>query len=104
MSYVLLALFVYGIHKVIWGFADFLGVDLDALYNHMSVDESDYRIRPNWQKFLFKPLFYCNVCMSSFWGTICYFLILDLRALDIWILHCVISTGLITIVNKLTER
>lgn len=104
MTYILLTLFVYGIHKVIWSYADFFDVDLGDVYENKNRLSCHGQIRPLWQKFLFKPLFYCNVCMSSVWGTVCYFLILDLRALDLWVLHCVISAGLITIINRFMER
>ncbi len=99
MTYILLIAFVWGVSKVISMTADFFGFDIDGFYHY----KSDYLKRSEWQQFIMKPTIYCNVCMSSFWGTICYWLLLSGNSWQDWILHCVICAGAIWIINVLIE-
>lgn len=98
MTYLLLIAFVWGASKVISGLFDFFEYDLDIFYNY-----TGHEPRPLWQKFILKPTVYCNVCMSSFWGSICYWLLLQERSIPEWILHCVICAGAIWILNRVDE-
>jgi len=110
-SFILCALFVYGISKVIDGYADFFDIDLDRFYNESGALFKDQdspvqitKIRPKWQKFLFKPLFYCNVCMSSVWGSV-FYLVVYWNEIDFftWACHLIISAAIISIINSLTH-
>src|SRR5690606_35506291 len=106
MTYILLTAFVWGVGKVINGFFEFFDFDIDYFY-HWRTDRSylaEYSERPKWQKFILRPTIYCNICMSSFWGPICYWLLLQERSMTEWVLHCVICTGAIFIINRLVDR
>lgn len=100
MSYLIVAFFVYGLHKVIWETAEFFGFDLESEYSHR---KSAYW-RPMWQKAIMKPLFYCAVCMSSLWGTFAYFVLLGKTDIAQWILHCVISAAIVYILTYFTSN
>lgn len=102
MTYLLIGLFVYGLHQVIWNVADFFGVDLDDFYHYYG-PEYNRSERPLWQKFIMKPLFYCPLCMSSLWGSVCFFLILNGRDLQLWILHCVVCAAIVYILTEIIE-
>lgn len=99
MTYLLLILFVWGISKVINGFFDFFGYDIDFFYN-----DTGYEPRPLWQKFILKPTVYCNICMSSFWGSVAYWGLLNGRDWREWILHCVICAGAIFLMNLIVDK
>ena len=94
MTYILLTAFVWGIGKVINGFFEFFDFDLEWFYTN----------RPLWQKFILHPTIYCNICMSSFWGSVCYWLLLQGRSIPEWILHCVICAGAIFVINRIIDR
>lgn len=110
-SVILCALFVYGAKAVINGYCDFFGVDLDDFYEKTNREYVNdcigevYNIRPQWQKFILKPTIYCNVCMSSFWGSIYYWAIIG--TIDhwffIWPLHLIATAAIITLLNKIPE-
>lgn len=94
MTYILLTAFVWGIVKVINGFFEFFDFDPEWFYHN----------RPRWQKFILSPTIYCNICMSSFWGSVCYWLLLQGRSIPGWIMHCVICAGAIFVINRIIDR
>jgi hypothetical protein len=102
------AAFVYGVSTVIDLTTSFFGLDLDKIYegkkpprsSAFDRDPIDYKENPLFLKFIYRPLFYCNVCMSSVWGSIYYVVSFGFVDPWSWILHCVISAGLIQIVNR----
>src|SRR5690606_1104095 len=106
MTAIYLIAFVWGISKVINSTAEFFDFDINYFY-HWRTDRSypaEYSKRPKWQQFIIKPTIYCNVCMSSFWGSVCYWLLLQGRSIPEWILHCVICAGAIFIINRIIDR
>ena len=60
--------------------------------------------RPKWQKFFFKPLFYCGPCMCSLHGTFCYWLLLGGRDIGEWIYSCVAAVFIVIVVNMVIDR
>lgn len=102
-TYLILPLFVYGLHKIFYMLAEALHVDLDRFYYFgfkkpkCVVDEYE----PSFRHLLLKPLFYCNVCMSSFWGTLCFFTLLGGVEWRVWILHCVVCAAVISLLNQI---
>ena len=106
MTYLIVAFFVYGLHKVIWETAGFFQVDLDHFYTYEpeGIVMDHYYHRPTWQKAIMKPLFYCAVCMSSVWGTFAYFVLLGETNIAQWILHCVISAAIVYILTYFTSN
>ena len=103
-SLIICALFVYGVSTVIKGYAEFFDVDLDRVYSFMKPRNQCemMRDRPKWQRFIMKPTFYCNVCMSSVWGSAYYVCMHGLVDPLQWILHCVITAAIIYIINQFT--
>lgn len=95
MSYLILAAFVYGVKVVIDSFADHYEIDLIDLYEYRNKCGHQ---RPMWQKTILRPLFYCNVCMSSIWGTVGYLLI-GFESWQQWALHLVICAALVDTFN-----
>lgn len=62
-----------------------------------------------WRDYYAKPLFDCAICMSSVWGTIWFFIGLELffqveMPIKLWIPFCLCLCGLNTIINKLTSK
>ncbi len=57
-------------------------------------------------EFWSKPLFTCNVCMSSFWGTVFYIVIVQKAQTDIawitinWIIFIIALTGINRIIHE----
>lgn len=101
MTYIIVILYVFGVSRVIRGFFEFFGVDLDALYNYTS---PTFEIRPLWQKFIMKPTIYCDICMSSFWGSVCYWVHLQGSSVNEWVLHCVICAAGIFVINRILDK
>ena len=97
-SIIICALFVYGVSTVINGYAEFFDIDLERLYS----TGKDNFIRAKWQRFIMKPTFYCNVCMSSVWGSVYYVCMHGLTDPFQWIIHCIISAAIIYIINQFT--
>ncbi len=91
---VITTLFVYGISIVVNGIAQFFNIDIDDIYARAS----------KILRFVMHPTIYCNVCMSSFWGTIGYVMACESFDTGQWLLTCVISAGLINIYNQYNER
>ena len=64
---------ILGIHKstregMIFGFIE------NTLYCKVhSIFKADYQ-EENWINWIWKPLFDCPTCMSSFWGTVYYYI------------------------------
>src|SRR5690606_38183497 len=106
MTYILLTAFVWGIGKAINGFFEFFDIDIERIYEFRNWRESLPFVehRPLWQKFILRPTIYCNICMSSFWGSVCYWLLLQGRSIPEWIMHCVICAGAIFLINTIIER
>lgn len=102
MSFIILALFVHGVYVVINSTAEHFGGDawLNDFYWY---NTRTYDDRPLWQRTILKPTFQCNVCMSSVWGTVGYYLIGWESAQD-WILHCVVCAALIAGVNYIQSK
>jgi hypothetical protein len=104
-SFILCALFVYGVHTVIHHTAEFFEIPMGRAYrlhHGWKYYARDVRgERPTWQKFFLRPLFYCNVCMSSIWGSIFYVANFGFEQPISWILHCVISAAIIAIINQI---
>ena len=101
-----IALFVIGVKVVINGFWDFFSGyenSLQRFYEYRNRNEIP-TYRSKFGKFLLHPTIYCNVCMSSFWGTLCYWGILGGTMWNEWIYGCVISAGLIYIYNLIREN
>ena len=99
MTYIIVILYVYGVSIIIKSFFEFFGVDLDLLYSH------DKRMdqRPLWQRFIMKPTIYCNICMSSFWGSVCYWVHLQGSSVSEWVLHCVIAVVGVLVVSRILD-
>lgn len=100
MTYLLLPAFVFGVWIIIRNFFEFFGFDIDSFYQ---LDKHGFS-RSLWQRFLLKPTIYCAACMSSFWGSVCYWGLLNGGDWQEWILHCVISVCLIWITNEIINR
>lgn len=92
------ALFVIGVKAVINGFFEFFGIEINQIY-HWAQDDP----RKTWQQFIMRPTIYCNVCMSSFWGTIGYILASTTFNTFEWILTCFSCAAIITIFNKIPD-
>lgn len=106
-SILICAAFVYGVKAVINGYADFFDFDLDNFYAFKNTKFAPHawRDRPQWQRFILKPTIYCNVCMSSVWGSVYFWAVHYHSANWIveWPLHMVCSAAIITIINKIPE-
>jgi len=97
--------FVFGVYVVIDGYFEFFGDEKskDQFYNYVKVKNKSWRGRPLWQKFILKPTIYCNVCMSSFWGTVYYWLLLQGDSWRHWIVFCVVCAGAIWLINHIVK-
>ena len=101
MTFIIVALFVMGVKVVINGVADHWRVDLDWLYDFAW--KSYGAEAPMWWKTISKPLYYCNVCMSSVWGTVGY-LLTGWHSWQHWILHIVICAAIVSAVNWIESK
>ena len=101
MSYIILAAFVMGVKVVIDQLASHFKIDLQDVYYYIHPDRPDSS--PNWWRHLSKPLYYCNVCMSSVWGTIGYLLI-GWASLQDWMLHVIICAAIVSAVNWIESK
>lgn len=101
MTYIIVIFYVFGVSIIIKSFFEFFGVYLDDLYNYTG---SNYEVRPLWQKFIMKPTIYCNVCMSSFWGSVCYWVHLQGSSVNEWVLHCVIAVVGVIVVSRILDK
>jgi hypothetical protein len=103
-----IALFVIGVKVVIQGLWTFFFYErfssIEFFMEHKNADTARPYPRPKLEQFLLHPTIYCNVCMSSFWCTICYWAILGGAMWNEWIYGCVISAGLIYIYNLIREN
>lgn len=86
-------MFVYGVNVVIHMTSDFFGYDIEDFFDR----------QPKWKQVFLKPTIYCNVCMSSFWGTIAYWFLLGESDPYFWVICCVCSAGIISIINNLKQ-
>jgi hypothetical protein len=108
-SILICALFVYGVKAVIDGYALFFDLDFDYFYEfkdtYPDLHKRVVRSRPKWQQFILKPTIYCNVCMSSFWGSVYYWATsYDAEYWFIfWPIHMVCSAAIITLFNQIPE-
>ena len=110
-SILICAAFVYGVKAVINGYADFFGWNIERAYEWIDqetnpeTNEWYAEPRPMWQKFILKPTIYCNVCMSSVWGSVYFWAVHYDSAnwITEWPLHMVCSAAIISIINKIPE-
>lgn len=113
-SILICALFVYGVKAVIDGYALFFDLDFDYFYEfkdtYPDLHKRVVRSRPKWQQFILKPTIYCNVCMSSFWGSVYYWsmyvneiITIEAEWYVVWPLHMVCSAAIITLFNQIPE-
>ena len=94
-------LFIFGVKTVIDGFVDFFGGDLDYFYAYKGEFTGT---RPQWQQFILKPTIYCMTCMASFWGTVFYWLILDLSDCRQWIFICIAAAGILEVIAMIKYK
>lgn len=99
MTYIIVIFYVFGVSIIIKSFFEFFGVDLDMLYSY----DKRMNRRPLWQKFIMKPTIYCNICMSSFWGSVCYWVHLQGSSVNEWVLHCVIAVVGVLVVSRILD-
>jgi len=83
------SLFIWGIHTMF-------------LENNL-LDGLGKLIEKTIGTFWAKPLILCPGCMSSFWGTIGFFLFVPLEVYY-WPIYCISLCGLNVIINKLTSN
>jgi hypothetical protein len=110
-SILLCALFVYGVKAVIDGYAWFFDWNIERFYEwqdpleNPKTNEWTASPRPKWQQFILKPTIYCNVCMSSFWGSVYFWSMYyeNDQWFIYWPLHMVCSAAIITLFNKIPE-
>lgn len=114
-SILICSLFVYGVKAVIDGYAWFFDIDLEHVYRFTDWKEANehgriLNLRHKWQQFFMKPTFYCNVCMSSVWGSVYYWSMHSFELLErldtwyfLWPLHLICSAAIITLINKIPE-
>ena len=101
MSYIILAAFVMGVKVVINNLANHFEIDLtDLLWYAWRKDGS---MASQWWGHISKPLYYCNVCMSSVWGTIGYLLI-GWASWQDWMLHVIICAAIVSAVNWIESK
>lgn len=96
-----IAVFVYGAHKAIHHTADFFDIDLDFITEHDFFGNQ----RPLWQRVLARPLFMCNVCMCSVWGTLGYVALEWFNGFtwNGWLLTIIGAVTFVTAFNALAE-
>ena len=111
-SILICAAFVYGVKAVLNGYFNFFNLNLDHFCEYRKPPKavfSDpcwvYEERPLWQRFILKPTIYCNVCMSSVWGSVYFWAVHYDSAnwITEWPLHMVCSAAIISIINKIPE-
>lgn len=60
-------------------------------------------IRPTLEKipykFIRKPLFECNICMTSIWGTLAWFTVWNMPLANDLILYLLITGGIVTVIS-----
>ena len=104
--------FVFGMSVVIDGYFEFFGDEnrKERFYNYRRPKTTPgffacepFIDRPLWQKFILKPTIYCNVCMSSFWGTVYYWVLLQGDSWRHWIVFCVVCAGSIWFINHVVK-
>jgi hypothetical protein len=91
---------VYGLHTAIHYFAEYVDFDLGFWANH----DFQGNYRPFWIRSIARPLFLCNVCMSSLWGTVFYLLASGTWSFSGWVITCLSVAALISISNKVLDK
>lgn len=88
------SLFIYGVHIL---FQD----------NHLLEKQGEW-MATNWPEWITKPLFDCQICQSSIWGTVGFFSIDFLfgvhHNLRLYIPYVFCLCGLNVIIQKLTSK
>lgn len=102
----LIPILIIGLYNLIWYYFEFFQIDekIEDWYNYRDQKESIYHKHDRIPQrkiiqFLAKPLFYCNVCMSSVWGTVFYILLPGQFEIVSWISHLLFSVAFIHTYN-----
>lgn len=101
MSFIILAAFVMGVKVVIDNLASHFDIDLSDIWWYGWY--KDGRMAPHWWAHISRPLYYCNVCMSSVWGTVGY-LLMGWASWQDWALHCIICAAIVSGVNHIKDK
>lgn len=94
LNIIIVSLFVFGVKSVFNGFFDFFDFDLMTFYERQN----------KFVQFILRPTIYCNVCMSSFWGSLGYYLTFSEHNISTYVLTVVSCTTLIQIITKQTTH
>lgn len=86
---ILMATVVYGIHTAISKLLEFFGFPLMERYINSN----------GLVQFLMHPTIFCNICMSSIWGAIVYFVLIQGTDWREWVMATLICVAILRIVN-----